>query len=297
MDNTHLNNAIELMLASNPVWEINEAFGYAQLNGYLSELAMLSGGVQFSELGISEKRHAGLPRIVGVSGNIVTSQNIQNRDVIRPGSVAVLKLQGVMRSQDGLSSYGMDSFTGWLRDAYENPNIDAVIIEAESGGGETMAGTKLQLAVSERNKPVIGFAHMAASAAYRGLLGVDELIGAGDAAEFGSIGTFIPIDKKMLDVYRERFQFIYATQSPNKNAGERALFNGDTSELQAYVDRLTAQFHNEVKSMRSLTGNDKEVKHTLSGAMFSATEAKQLGLIDSIGNFQYAMKRAKRMKK
>jgi ClpP class serine protease len=31
--------------------------------------------------------------------------------------------------------------------------------------------------------------------------------------------------------------------------------------------------------------------------MFPANEAKQRGLVDSIGNFQYAMKRAKKMTK
>lgn len=292
-----LNSAIELALASVQVWEVNEAFGWTALNGYFSELAMLQAGVPFAELGISKRREKSLPYIVTPQSNIVTSQNLENRDIIRPGSTAVLKLQGVMRSQDGLSSYGMDTFTGWLRDAYENPNIDSIIIESESGGGESAAGTKLQIAISERNKPVIGWAHMAASAAYRGLLGVDELIASSDASEFGSLGTFIPIDKKALQEYRERYQFIYSTQTPEKNGGQRALIEGDASKLQAYVDQLTTQFHNEVKSMRSLRGNASEVKHTLSGAMFSAVEAKQRGLIDSIGNFQYAMKRAKKMKK
>ncbi len=292
-----LNNAIELALASVQIWEVNEAFGWTALNGYFSELAMLQAGVPFAELGISKRRENSLPFIVTPTDAIVTSQNLQNRDAIRPGSTAVLKLQGVMRSQDGISSYGMDTFTGWLRDAYENPNISSIIIESESGGGESAAGTKLQVALSERNKPVIAWAHMAASAAYRGLLGIDEMIASSEAAEFGSLGTFIPIDKKALQEYRERYQFIYSTQTPEKNGGQRALIEGDSGKLQEYVDKLTTQFHNEVKNMRNLRGSASEVKNTLSGAMFPALEAKQRGLIDSIGNFQYAMKRAKKMAK
>lgn len=300
-----LNSSIELLLASVQVWEINEAFGWTALNGYFAELAMLQAGLPFEQLGISKRREQCLPGIVlsqsteviNPQSAIITSQNLQNRDVIRQGSTAVLKLQGVMRSQDGISSYGMDTFTGWLRDAYENPNIDSVIIQSESGGGESDAGTKLQVAISEKNKPVIGWVYRAASAAYRGLLGVDELIAASPASEVGSLGTFVPIDKKAVQELRDRYQFVYSSQTPEKNGEQRALMDGDASKLQAYVDQLTTQFHNEVKSMRSLRGNAGEVKHTLSGAMFSAVEAKQRGLIDSIGNFQYAMKRAKRMKK
>jgi ClpP class serine protease len=67
--------------------------------------------------------------------------------------------------------------------------------------------------------------------------------------------------------------------------------------LQEYIDQLTTQFHNEVKSARRLTGSASNIVKTLSGAMFPANEAKQRGLVDSIGNFQYAMKRAKKMTK
>ena len=292
-----LNNAIELALSSVQVWEVNEAFGWTALNGYFSELAMLQAGVPFAELGISKRREKSLPQIVTPHAALVGARNLQRNDAIPRGSTALLKLQGVMRSQDGLSSYGMDTFTGWLRDAYENPNIDSIIIESESGGGESIAGAKLQVAISERNKPVISWSHMEASAAYRGLVGVDEKIASGEAAEFGSLGTFIPIDKTVLQEYRERYQFIYSTQTPEKNGGQRALIDGDSSKLQDYIDQLTTQFHNEVKNARRLTGSAANIGKTLSGAMFSANEAKQRGLIDSIGNFQYAMKRAKKMTK
>lgn len=297
MEQKHLNNVIELVLSSNQIWEINEHFGISALNGYLSELSMLSAGVPFDQLGIQKRREQSIPRILAHdANNIVSAFDISSKSAIKPGAIAILQLKGVMRSQDGISSYGMDTFIGWLRDAYENPNIQGVIIETESGGGESTAGTKLQVAISEKNKPVVAFAYMAASAAYRGILGVDEIIGAGDASEFGSLGTFVPIDKKALTEYRERFEFVYASQAPNKNIHERGLLSGDIGPMQEYVDRLTAQFHNEVKNMRTLTGSSANIKHTLSGAMFPAQEAKERGLIDSVGNLQYAIKRVKKMK-
>ena len=45
-------------------------------------------------------------------------------------------------------------------------------------------------------------------------------------------------------------------------------------------------FHNIVKSERGSI-NDKALK----GNMFFADEAKKMGLADSIGNFEYAVKR------
>jgi len=289
-----LNRSIEALLMPGAFLEIEEQFGLSALSGYLSEVALIAAGVPFSEMRFSERRAALLPCIVPLSAeNFVSVQNLESRQNVPAGSIAVLKINGVMRSQDGLSSYGADTFAGWLRSAYNNPNIEGVIIESESGGGEAMAGTKIENALSERNKPVVAFAHMAASAAYRAVSSADEIIGAGPASQFGSIGVMYEIDKKKLAEIKERYDIILSDHNPEKIADQRAAIAGDYSGLKATANRYAAEFHTQVKKSRPLSG---DIKETLSGAMFGAADAKQRGLIDMVGNMQTAVRRVRALK-
>ena len=270
-------------------------FALSEFMRYLNDLQAISSGVPFSALGYSERREAQRVSFIPAEGALVDRYDVMGwGDPIQPGSIAHLKLTGVMRSQSMISSPGVDMMISDLRRAYNHPNVEAVVIETNSGGGESMAGTMLKSAIMERNKPVIGFAHMAASAAYRALSGADEIIASSDAAEFGSIGTMISIDQKFLNKYRSRIADFYGSGAPDKNGEFRAAIGGDFSRLQSRVDELTARFQEEIKRDRPLRGDKKS---TLSGAMFDALASKERGLIDGVGTMRYVMDRMKKIKK
>ena len=57
------------------------------------------------------------------------------------------------------------------------------------------------------------------------------------------------------------------------------------------VDVHNENFLEMVQKYRPLQGTRADVAHTLSGEMFSSSEAKYRGLIDGTGSFQYALKR------
>ena len=154
----------------------------------------------------------------------------------------------------------------------------------------------LKSAIQERNKPVIGFGHLVASAAYRALSGTDEIIASGNGAEFGSIGTMVTIDQKILNKYRQRFADFYGAGAPGKNQDFRAAIAGDFSGIQRRVDELTAAFQAEIAKERALQGGKETVKETLNGSVFSANDAKRRGLVDMVGNMQTAVKRVKALR-
>ena len=293
-----LNRDIENFILTSEYMEMDFDYGMHQLNIYLQDLLFLSAGGKYKDLGISERRKEAGPRLISFNdGAYGTVNNWDMYEGNTPkGSIALLKLSGVMRTQSGLSSPGMDRLADNLRMAYANENIAGVIIETFSGGGESSAGNLAKSAIQERNKPVIGLATMAASAAYRALSGADEIIAVGDQAEFGSIGTMITLDKKAIDKFRERFMDIYGEDAPNKNGDFRAALGGDYSKLQKRVSDLTRAFHDEIKRDRPLRGGNDMIKETLSGSMFAAMEAKKRGLIDAIGNLPYAIKRINSLK-
>lgn len=288
------NPSIEAFLTANTRLEIEFDFGLSELNRYLGDVALLQMGASYAELGIAERRASHRPRLVSLDADgyrFADTWSVHAESETKPGSIALLKLSGVMRTEGGISNPGIEGLANDLRAAYANDNIAGIILETRSGGGESLSGSMLKSVLSERNKPVIGFAHMAASAAYRALSGTDEIIAASDAAEFGSIGTFYTIDEKTLSEYRERFKDFYGSNAPNKNGAFRAMLGGDYSKIQKEADDLTTRFHEEIKRDRPLQGSEARIADTLGGGMFDAREAKKRGLIDGIGNLQYAVRR------
>ena len=289
------NRGIEKMLSYGQLC-IEEGFGFRCLNQYLSDLEIMRSGAPYSSLGISSRRESGLPALIQVSGasyDIISDPYILRNERLTPGgSIALIRLEGVMNSQDDASSYGVQNMATQLRYAYANKNVDAVIIEGNSGGGEVTAMMIMVAAIKERNKPVLGFGHFVASAAYGTCAAADEIIASNEMAEFGSIGAVVTINKEFLAWYKETFESFYGKDAPLKNEAMREALNGNFQPIQDVADKATSQFHSMVSAMRPLNGGENYKKATLSGKMFDADESKRRGLVDGIGNMAYAIKRA-----
>lgn len=302
---TYENRGIEKLLSMSDLL-IEEAFGFRSLNQYLADLEALKAGIPYEALGISARREAARPMII-IGAQETDTKIVTNQWVIRSpketptNSIALLRLEGVMSSTDGASSYGVQYTAGILRSAYQNENIAGVIIEMNSGGGEVIAMNILTAALSERNKPVVSFVHMAASAAYGTAASTDEIIASDPMSEVGSIGAMVSVNKDFLEFYKANYETFYGKNAPNKNKHLREALKENFDPMQAAADKATDQFHEYVRGARQLKGGDTYQAHTLSGEMFTAEEAKRRGLIDGVGNLSYAAKRtmtwAKKYKK
>lgn len=285
------NRDIDMFLATSQYLEIDFDFAVNQYSQYLQDIALLNAGVKFRDLGISARREESRPKIlVTSSGHLVDEWNISSPEIPQ-NSIAVIKLNGVMRCQSGISTPGIDELSASMRSAYNNPKISGVLIPTNSGGGENLAGTMLKSVINERNKPVVGFGYLVASAAFRALSGADEIIMASEYCEVGSIGTMVQIDNKILAEFRDHISEFYGSDAPNKNGEFRSALAGDYSKIQKRVDELTKQFHNEIKRDRPLKGSEDKIADTLSGKMFDALEGKRRGLVDAVGTMPFAVKR------
>jgi len=287
------NRGIEKILSYSQL-AIDPQFGIKLLNRYLSEVEMVASGVPYSQIGLSTRREESAHvQVITASGHTITDPYlIRNPSLTPPGSKAILNLSGMMTAEDEASSEGIGTLAARLRQAYANDNIDAVILQTNSGGGEITAMQIMMSAIDERNKPVIGWAHFAASAAYGSLAGTDEIIASSTLSKVGSIGAVITINKSFLDFYKENFVSFYGANAPKKQGDFRAMLEGDFGPIQEMVDEATDQFHAQVKGLRNLSGSESYIKETLNGSMFDAGAAKRRGLIDGIGNLNMAIKRA-----
>jgi len=286
------NPNIVALLQSGP-FAIDWSYALEAWSNYLEELTLLESGMPYSELGIGERRAKSFPAVITMqSGRPMIVQDSSmlrdERDTPRD-SYALLQLQGVMRSQDGASSRGVSSLIEDLNAAIANPNIQGIVLEVNSGGGQAIAGQMLHTAISSSPKPVVAFGHLVGSAAYMAAMAAEQVIASSAAASFGSIGTMMTLPKGFANWYNQNYEDIYASDSTNKNAAFRAFLQGDLTKLRDELEQSNEQFLAMVRASRELKGGDHYQRHTLSGAMFQAREAKRRGLIDSIGGLDHAI--------
>lgn len=285
------NRDIEAFLGAGK-FEIDEAWGLEQLAEYSNEISLLRAGATYSDLGIGKRRAAGMPGIITFKAGLPTlisdPEMLSSPILTPPGSIAHLKLQGVMRSQDGASTRGINSLLADFHAAYQNDNIDGILLEVNTGGGESLAGTILQATIAESPKAVVAWAHFMASAGVRATAPADEIIASSTGSEIGSIGTFITLSKYFASWYNNYYEDMYASKSTNKNRDFREYMKGNKEPMQKAIDTHNEYFLDEMKRYRPLK---RDVDHTLSGEMFYATEAKSRGLVDGIGSLTYAVSR------
>jgi protease-4 len=195
-----------------------------------------------------------------------------------------IRLQGLMRSWS--AGYVVDA----LNDAFNDPSTSGVLLEVNTGGGEVTAASMIRSAIQGRNKPVVTFAHLAASGGMMATMDSEEIVAAGRTARVGSIGVMMTLPKWMRSFYGEHFTDVYADTSPDKNQAYRQwLKTGETEAFKADLNALDQIFMEEMTAARPL--NKKTAADTLAGGVWLAEEAKARGLVDSIGTLNYALNR------
>lgn len=273
------NRKIDNLILSFGEAHIDLEYGLRALNDYLHDLELLAAGVPYSNLGISSRRASSGPSLISIQNN--QYEELPFSEIkSRGGLVSHLRISGVMRTEDGMSSRGMNSFADDLRTADQFPTVIAHVIEINSGGGQATAGAVAMNAIADAKKPVIVVGHTVGSAAYMATLGADRTYAATEASRFGSIGSFLTLDRNFAGWYRENFQDLYADVSVQKNKEFRAYLDGDTGPLQQMVNESAREFQQLVQSNRQLKGGDVKIKDTLEGGMFAAPMARRRGLID-----------------
>ncbi len=288
------NASVERIFTMGNMLHIDKVWGLNQYAQFRDELKLIAEGVPYSSLGISGKRHESQNiNLVGSSTKTVKSKKASEQ--FPEGTIAIVPLSGVMRVESGMSNTGMKDLSNTLRMLDNNASVMGIILEVNSGGGESTAGQLLQNTLSDIKKPIVSYAHFMASAAYNASLGADEIIAAGSQSMIGSIGSMISIDKWWMEYLKEYYDDIYSDESPEKNKEFRAYQDGDKGPYKEMVKKSAQAFKSNVRQNRKLRGTKSFQEETLKGSMFYADEAKSRGLIDSIGPLSHAIQRISRI--
>lgn len=235
------------------------------------------------------------PYISGVSveeflpGN---NSDTSDYDNAPKGSIAIIPLNGVMtRHSQFCGPVGMETMGKRIVEAASHQNISGVIIQADTGGGAMNAINPLKEAILSAKSfvPVIGFVdERLASAGLMALNHCDTLIASNNLCEIGSLGVMAAFQDFQPSKESDGIIFhkMYSDLSPLKNKSMEEALKGNykrfiEKELNPAAEEAIAEF----KSLRTVSDDD-----VFKGEMFYAKNALEIGLIDHIGNLEFAVK-------
>lgn len=259
----------------------------------------------------------GHQRTARLDGNFYQEHSLTDKDT--SDKIVVIDVQGIITSHDLDGSGDMvERVKDQLELAEKDEQVKAVILKVDSPGGEVLASDDIYRAIHEfqdkTGKPVIAqMGSLAASGGYY-VSAPCRWIVANELTLTGSIGVIMSgmnfrglMDKVGIrpEVYKSgKFKdMMSSTRRPEDiPAGEREM-------MQALIDETYATFKGVVRKGREASraankqaGLEKESAELAGdwesyadGRIFSGKEAKRLGFVDELGNFDVAVKRAQKL--
>ncbi|MBF5040910.1 signal peptide peptidase SppA [Aggregicoccus sp. 17bor-14] len=216
-----------------------------------------------------------------------------------PPRLALVSVSGMIVSGKGTrgvgpQAAGSEAVVKAVRAAARDPRSRALLLYIDSPGGSALASELILEAVQRagQRKPIIAFVdRVAASGGYMAALGARELWSAPHAI-VGSIGVFA--GKFDASALLERLGIGRTLITRGENAGLHSSSRGFTpherASLEAEVEETYQAFLGMVAQARRTT--PEQVHQRAEGRVYSGTRALEAGLVDRVGGFEDACRRA-----
>src|SRR6201996_3183882 len=204
--------------------------------------------------------------------------------------------RGGSRLPFGSSNAGGDTIAAALREAAADDSVSAIVLRVDSPGGAITASETIWREVArarERGKPVVAsMGAVAASGGYYGAMAADAIL-ANPATVTGSIGVIT--GKLVIRDLMGRLGVASDTVRTNANADAWSIEAPFTPEQQAHreaeADLFYADFVERVAAARNLTTEAVDI--VARGRIWTGADAHERGLVDELGGFREAVRRAK----
>jgi protease IV len=219
-------------------------------------------------------------------------------------TVAVINLDGTIVDGRGgpqflpfgASTVGGDTIAAALREAAADDSVSAIVLRVNSPGGSVNASETIWREVKrarKRGKPVVAsMGAVAASGGYYVSVAADAIV-ANPGTITGSIGVIT--GKLVIRDLLERLGVGSDTVRTNANADAWAIDAPFTPEQradrEAEADLVYADFVERVADGRNLTTD--AVDRVARGRVWTGADAHERGLVDELGGFRTALRRAK----
>ncbi|ELX09671.1 protease 4 [Janthinobacterium sp. HH01] len=211
-------------------------------------------------------------------------------------AVGVIVAQGeISDGSTGPGAIGGDSTSKLIRAAREDNHIKAVVLRVDSPGGSAFASElirrELELTRAAGKPVVVSMGNVAASGGYWISMSSDEVI-ADPNTITGSIGVFaiLPTADKVID------------KLGIHTAGQPTTWLGDASNplrpldprfgqvIQGSINHVYAEFTGRAAKARKTT--PEKIDAVAQGRVWTGAQAKERGLVDTLGSYGDALKSA-----
>jgi len=214
------------------------------------------------------------------------------------GKIAMLRFNGVISGMGPTESDWLQSFCDKIEKLSNDNDVKSIILEINSPGGEVGASDRLHDAVlsAKKRKPIVAYIpFMAASGGYQCASATTWIVTDKDAYT-GSIGVIMK-SRNISGTYDLLGIQAYAFKSGEMKdmlSRTRPLHEKEIEYAQMMINRSFEEFVMTVAKNRKLT--PEEVKDRAGdGRIILGDDAVKLGLADEVGNFDDAVKIARKL--
>ncbi len=196
--------------------------------------------------------------------------------------IGVVQINGVITQSE--------KFIDNLEEMRRNDAVKAVVVRIDSPGGAVGASQEIYQALTQLDaaKPVVAsLGSVAASGGYYAALGARTIV-ANPGTVTASIGVImkIPNLQKLMEKVGIATTVIKSGKLKDLGSISRELTPEEKAVLENVMDDIHNQFISDVASRRHLT--ETKVREIADGRILSGRQARDLGLVDELGNIRTA---------
>ncbi len=204
--------------------------------------------------------------------------------------VAIIEIYGTISSSDEvirqLKKYSKDS------------SIPAIVLDIDSPGGAVVPSQEIYEEVLKAKKAgkkiVASLRSLGASGGYYIACSADTIV-ANPGTLTGSIGVIFefPVVQELFKKIGVKFEVVKRGELKEVGTSFRSMTQEERDLLQSVIDDTYNQFVDAVKEGRGL--ERQKILELADGRVFTGRQAKELGLIDELGDIEDAIKIAGKM--
>lgn len=178
-----------------------------------------------------------------------------------------------------------------LKDFTDDPMIRAIILRIDSPGGGVAASQEIYEAVKkarEKKKVVVSMGAVAASGGYYIALPADRIV-ANPSTITGSIGVILeyPVFEELFKKIGIRYEVIKSREHKDIGSPFRTITQEERGLLEGVIKDIYDQFVDVTVENRGLSRDS--VFRIADGRILTGRQARELGLVDTLGTFEDAV--------
>jgi len=204
------------------------------------------------------------------------------------GNVALIDIKGVLRTGSSSDIFAPEYASSTkiikkIRDAEEDSDIQAIVLEINSPGGGAVASYEIANEIKQSKKPTVAWIReVGASGGYWIASSTDHIITnpMSVTGSIGVIGSYLEFEG-LLDDYNVTYRRLVAGKYKDLGSPFKEMLPEEEVLYQKKLDLIYDYFVKDVAKNRNLSEN--KTIELATGIFYLGVEAKELGLVDELG--------------